>query len=145
VRLGVVADEVAGGVDATDDLGTLADEAADHEEGGAGVVEGEEVEESVGGDVVGAVVVGERGLVGVVAGDDGVAEELRAGAEGCVGEREAGGGYESRSCQRCFGGRRGEKRAGHAYFFSSARTSSAWPSGLTLLKTWMSFWSGPMT
>jgi len=63
-------------VDATDNLATLADEAADHEERGASVVEGEDVEESVGGDVVGAVVIGERGFVGVVPGDDGVAEQL---------------------------------------------------------------------
>ena len=63
VGLGVVADEVAGGVDAADDLGTLADEAADHEEGGAGVVLGEEIEECVGGDVVRTVVVGEGDFV----------------------------------------------------------------------------------
>ena len=96
VGLSVVANEMAGGVDAADDLGTQADEAADHEEGGAGVVAVEDVEERIGGEVVGAVVVGERGFVGVAASDDGVAEELGAGAEGCVGEGEAGG-----DCQSC--------------------------------------------
>jgi hypothetical protein len=91
VGLGVVANQMTSRVDTADDLGTLAHEAADHEEGGAGVVLGEEVEEGVGGDVVGAVVVGEGCFVGVGAGDDGVAEELGAGAEGGVGESEAGG------------------------------------------------------
>jgi len=83
--LGVVADEVASVVDAANDLGTLANEAADHEEAGARVVAGEEIEEGVGGYVVGAVVVGEGYFVGVGAGDEGVTEELGAGAEGRVG------------------------------------------------------------
>ncbi len=85
VRLGVVADEVAGGVDAAHDLRSLRNEAADHEERSASIVLGEEIEESVGRDVVRAVVVGERYFVGVAAGDDGMAEELRAWAESRVG------------------------------------------------------------
>ena len=62
---GVVADEVSGGGDGSGDGGTLADEAADHEEGGADVVAGEDFEEALGGEVVGAVVVGEGDLFGV--------------------------------------------------------------------------------
>ncbi len=46
-------------------LGALADVAADEEESGAGVVAGEDVEEALSGDVVGAVVVGEGDLVWV--------------------------------------------------------------------------------
>ncbi len=91
VGLGVVAQEMAGGVDSADYLGALAYEAADHKEGGAGVAFGEEFEERVGGTVVGAVVVGEGYFVGVAAGEDGVAEELRSGTEGRVGEGEASG------------------------------------------------------
>ncbi len=78
--------------------GTLTDEAADHEEGGLGVVAGEEIEERVGGNVVRAVVVGERYFCGVVAGDYGVAEELRAGAETRVGKGKARGGGDDQGC-----------------------------------------------
>ena len=62
---GVVADEVAGGGDGSGDAGALADEAADHEEGGADFVAGEDFEETLGGDVVWAVVEGEGDLGGV--------------------------------------------------------------------------------
>jgi len=133
VGVGVVADEVSGSVDAANDFGALADEAADHEEGRSGVVAGEEFEERVGGDVVGAVVVGEGYLVGVGASDDRVAEELGAGAESCIGEGEArGDGYGGCCCERRV---KRVERGGHAYFFRRARTSSAWPSGLTLLNS----------
>ncbi len=90
MRLRVVADQVPGGVDAADELRALADEAADHEEGRARVVGGQHLEQRFGGGVVGAVVVGQRGFVGVVAGDECVAEELRAGAERGVGEGRGG-------------------------------------------------------
>ncbi len=81
----MVADGVAGGGYGAGDGWALADEVSDHEEGGADVVAGEKFEERIGGNVVGAVVVGERYFVGVAAGDDGVAEELRTWAEGRVG------------------------------------------------------------
>jgi hypothetical protein len=58
----VVADEVSGGCDGAGDGGALLDVAADEEECGAGVVAGENFEEALGGDVVGAVVVGEGDL-----------------------------------------------------------------------------------
>jgi len=73
---GVVGNEVAGGVDGTDDVWTQTNELADHEEGGADVMLREYVEELWRGSVVGAVVVGEGYFFGVVAGDEGVAEEL---------------------------------------------------------------------
>ena len=141
--LSVVADKMTGSVDAANDLGALANEAANHEEAGAGVVLGQELEKLVGRNVVRPVVVGEGNFVGVVARDDGVAEELRAGAKSSVGEGEArGDGHGSGCRERRF--ERGE-RGGHGYFFRSASTSSAWPSGLTLLNSWMRRWSGPMT
>ncbi len=82
---GVVADEVAGGGYGSGDGGALADEAADHEEGGADVVLREDFEEALGGEVVGAVVEGEGDLGGVGAGDEDFAEELGLGGEGRVG------------------------------------------------------------
>ena len=81
----MVADEVAGGGDGSGDGWALADEAADHEEGGADVVLGEDFEQALGGDVVGAVVIGEGDLVGIVAGDEDSSEELGLGGEGRVG------------------------------------------------------------
>ena len=88
---GVVADEVAGGGDGSRTMwGRWTDEAADDEEGGADVVAGEDFEEALGGDVVGAVVVGEGDFVGVGRGDEGFAEELGLSGEGGVGERARG-------------------------------------------------------
>src|SRR5260370_26187219 len=60
---GVVANEVAGRGDGAYDLRALADVAADEEEGGADVVQGEDVQKALGDDVVGAVVVGEGDFV----------------------------------------------------------------------------------
>ncbi len=79
---GVVADEVAGGGDLADERGALADEAADEEEGGVGLMFGEDFEEVRGGFGVGAVVVGEGDLVGFRRGDESGAEELRLGGRG---------------------------------------------------------------
>ena len=64
------------GVDAADEGWLFADELADHEEGGSRVVGGEDVEKLGRGVWVGAVVIGERPLVGVVAADERRAEEL---------------------------------------------------------------------
>jgi hypothetical protein len=91
---GVVADEVAGGGYGSGDVGTLKDVAADHEEGGAGVVAGEKLEEALGGVVVGAVVVGEGYFVGVGRGYEDLAEEL-----GLSGE----GGVDAGPCSGCGG------------------------------------------
>ena len=88
---GVVADEVAGGGYGAGDLWTLEDVAADHEEGGAGVVAGEDFEEALGGDVIGAVVVGEGDLAGFLRGYEDLAEELRLRGEGGVGAGSGGG------------------------------------------------------
>ena len=99
VVLRMVADDVASGGDGAGDLRTLADVAADHEEGGADLVAGEDFEEAFGGEVVGAVVVGEGDLFGAAGGDEDGAEDLGLGLEGgirsctcgCGGE-EGGGG-----------------------------------------------------
>ena len=91
---GVVADEVAGGGDGSGDGWALADEAADHEEGGADLMLREDFEEALGGDVVGAVVVGEGDLVGIGAGDEDFSEELGLGGEGRVGCGRCGGGEQ---------------------------------------------------
>lgn len=98
---GVVADEMTGGCDGASDLWALTDVVADEEECGAGVVLGEYVEEAFGGEVVGAVVVGEGDLVWVRSGDEELAEELGlrgergvgdgAGCCGCGGEEGCGG------------------------------------------------------
>jgi hypothetical protein len=140
MRVGVVADEVAGGMNSADDVRALTDEAADHEESSAGFVAGENVEQPVGVGVVGAVVVGEGDFFGIATRDEGATEELGPRAEGCVGERAGCGCGDGCSAKNL-----GDARVEHDYFLSSARTSSAWPSGLTLLNSWMSFWSGPMT
>jgi len=91
---GVVADEVSGGCDGASDGGTLLDVAADEEERGAGVVAGEDFEETFGGDVVGTVVVGEGDFVWVLAGYEDFAEYLGLGGECGVGECACGGGGE---------------------------------------------------
>src|SRR6266851_7786302 len=83
---GVIADEVAGGGYLADELGALADEAADEEEGGVDLVAGEDFEEALGGFVVGAVVVGEGDFVGLRRGDESGAEELGLRVEGGVGQ-----------------------------------------------------------
>ena len=90
---GVVADEMSGDGYGAGELGALTDEAADHEEGGAYVVAGKDFEEALGGGGVGAVVVGEGDLLWAGRGDEGGAEELRAGREGGVGEGSGGGDH----------------------------------------------------
>ncbi len=94
----MVADEVSSGSCGADDLRALADEAADHEERGAGVVAGEDFGQALGGDVVGAVVVGEGDLAGIVAGDDDRAEELRLRSQRGVGTSP---GSEEKTCSGC--------------------------------------------
>ncbi len=71
--------------------------ASDEEEGGAEAVLREEVEEAPGPGIVGAVVVGEGELRGIVSGDQGAAEELRLRIHGRVGAGSGGqsGGGES--------------------------------------------------
>jgi hypothetical protein len=148
MRVRVIADEVAGGVNATGDFWPLPDESAHHEERGSGVMAGEDIEELVSGGIVGTVVVGERDFVGIAARDDGSAEELRTWTEGCVRKGAGRGCYERGCGDRGCCARHGitrDARGDHNYFLRSARTSSAWPSGLTLLNSWMSRWSGPMT
>src|ERR1700722_5001545 len=88
----MVADEVAGGGDGAGDLGALADVAADEEERRSDLVAGEDFEEALGGDVVGAIVVGEGDLVGVAARDEGGPEELGLWGEGGGGPGASGGG-----------------------------------------------------
>lgn len=78
---GVVADEVAGGLDLANEAGALANVACDEEERGADSVLREEIEEASGPGVVGAVIVGQRELGGIAAGDEGAAEELRLRAQ----------------------------------------------------------------
>jgi len=95
VSHGVVADEMACGCDSASDGGALLDVAADEEEGSSSVAGGENFEEAFGGDVVGAIVVGEGDLVGVAVGDEEFAEELGLGGEGGVGECACGGGCRS--------------------------------------------------
>ncbi len=73
---GVVADEVSGRGDGADDLRALTDVVADEEEGSAVAVAGEEVEKTLGDDVVGAVVEGEGDFVWVARGDEEFAEDL---------------------------------------------------------------------
>ena len=73
---GVVADEVSGGGDGADDLGALADEAADEEKAGSDLVAGEDFEEAMGGFVVGAVIVGEGDLVRTAWCDEDLPKEL---------------------------------------------------------------------
>ena len=105
VRHGMVADEVSCGVDAAGEVGALADEATDEEEGRADVVSGEDFEKLLSAGVVGAVVIGEGVFVRVLSGEDRPAEDLRRGPHGGVevsadgetsGDSEAGGsGAES--------------------------------------------------
>ena len=95
---GVVADGVAGEMDGAGELRPQADEAANHEEGGANVEAGEHVEQMRGGGVVGTVVEGEQNVVGVPRSDQGAAKELRARAEGGVGGERSGGGHERGGC-----------------------------------------------
>src|ERR1700733_4433809 len=92
---GVIAEKVAGGVNAADQVGTLLDEVADEEERGADVVLSQQVEEARRPGVVGAVVIGESEFRGIGAGDESVAEDLRLGPKRSVGAAsgsEAGGG-----------------------------------------------------
>lgn len=74
---GVVADEVTGSVDFADEVGTLADVAADKEEGRTQAMLREEIEQMPGPGVIGAVVVGQGELSGITARDEGMSEELR--------------------------------------------------------------------
>ncbi len=81
----MVADGVAGCGYGSGDGRALADEVANHKEGGVDVVEGEDFEEALGGEVVGAIVEGEGDLGWVGGIDDGFAEDLGAAGEGGVG------------------------------------------------------------
>ena len=106
MRHGVVADEMAGGCDGASDVRTLTDVVADEEKGGADVVLGEDVEETFGGKVVGAVVVGEGDLVRVRSGDEELAEELGLRGESGVGDGAGSygrGGEESGCLCLCHG------------------------------------------
>src|SRR5580700_5096399 len=81
---GVVADNVSGLVDGANDVGPLADEAPDHEEAGAELMLGEDFEQLVGTGIVGAIVEGERDLIGIAVGNESGTEELRPGREGGI-------------------------------------------------------------
>lgn len=82
---GVVADEMASGGDGAGEVGTLADEVPDEEEGGADLMAGEDFEKALGGGGVGAVVIGEGDLVGIRPGYDDLAEDLGLRPESGVG------------------------------------------------------------
>lgn len=81
----VIADEVAGFGNAADERWLGMSEAAHHEEGGVGVVRGEDVEEAWRPCGVGPVVEGKGEFAGAGWGDEGGAEDLRAGDHRGVG------------------------------------------------------------
>jgi hypothetical protein len=86
---------VAAGGDSANQGGTLADVAADHEEGGTDFVAGEDFEKAFGDKVIGAVVVGKGDLFGSAGGDEDWPEDLGLGPEGGIGASACGcGGKE---------------------------------------------------
>jgi len=92
---GVIADEVARLVHLADERALGLCVFADHEEGGADVVAGEDFEELGGPAGIGSVVEGERKFVWPWGRNQGAAKELGGGPKGCVGAStvgEAGGG-----------------------------------------------------
>ena len=127
MRLCVVADEMAGGMNAACNLRPLPHELPNHEKGRPGVVAGEDVEQFIGRSIVGAVVVGQRDFVRIGARDDRVAKDLRPRAKRSVGQRRSGGRgcNDSRSTERKFFR---DALKDHASFFNSARAaiSRAW-------------------
>ena len=74
---GVVADEMSSGLDLSDEIGPLANVAADEEERSADILLRQQVEQAAGPGIVGAVVVGEGELGRVATGDEGASKELR--------------------------------------------------------------------
>ena len=120
---GVVANEVAGRGHGTSDLWTLADETPDEEEARANLMVGEDVQKPLGGDVVGAIVIGEGDLVGVMAGDENRSEELGLRRKSSVGEGpgscsggEDDGGGEGWLNHLYYDGNSVERRAALAMF-----------------------------
>jgi hypothetical protein len=87
---GVVADEVARSVDLADEVRSPADMATNEEEGRAQAMPGEEIEQAAGPGVVGSVIVRQRKLGTVAAGDKSAAEELRLRIHGRVGAASGG-------------------------------------------------------
>ena len=136
MRIGVIADEMTRCVNTANDVGPLADVAANHEKSRADFVAAEHVEECVCGGIVRTVVVRKGDLIWVVAGNEGASEELRAGIERGASESADGCDGRKASQRELFG----DARIEHDYFLSwdflrRARTSSAWPSGFTLLNS----------
>ncbi len=86
VRPGMIADEVAGIRDAMRQLWFCSSEFSDHEEGGAHVVFGKDVEKTRRPCGVGAIVEGESELAGEAWGNEGAAEDLRGWPAGGVGK-----------------------------------------------------------
>ena len=81
MRHRVIADEMSGRMNAAHKIWMLPDEFPDHEEGGPGVIAGQQVQQRGGGFRVGAIVVGEGPLLGVATANEGPAKELRLGLE----------------------------------------------------------------
>ena len=83
---GVIADEVSGVGDAANELRLGLGKLADHEERGAHIVLGEDVEQTRRPGGVGAVVEGEGELAGAARRDERPAKDLRGGPQGGIGE-----------------------------------------------------------
>lgn len=92
--VGVIADDVATRGGFLHKIGALADEFADEEESGAGVVLGEEIKEFRCDGRIRAVVEGEGQLIGGSGVRKGGTEKLGAGIYGAIGGHDGGAGYQ---------------------------------------------------
>ena len=110
---GVVTDEVTCRAHRADEVGALLDKFADDEEGGLDPEAVEHGEKLGGGAVVGTVIVGKGDLVGIMASDEGAAEELRLGLAGFDDEGGEGGcaGKEAAAEQEFAGAIEGGREA----------------------------------
>ena len=101
VAPGVIADKVAGVGDAACECGLGLRKTADHEEGGADMVLGKDIEEARRPGGIGTVVEGESQFAGSTRRDEGAAEDLRSGPERSVSvstTRQSNGCGDSNSC-----------------------------------------------
>ncbi len=94
MRDGVVANEVSGGLDLSDEIRPQADVAPNEKKCDADIVLSQKFEQAAGPRIVGAVVVGESELSRIAAGYESAAKELRLGSHRRI---RAGSGTEASS------------------------------------------------
>src|ERR1700733_10841778 len=111
MRHGMVAHQMSRGADATDQFTALTHEAANHEEGRPHLVAGEDLQDRLSAEVVGAVVIGESEFTCILSRENRLPEELRGGPHAGVeigSGGETGGASDGADCGKHASSLRGE-------------------------------------